>query len=203
MRIPENREAVSNLEIDFLGFIFYPPSKRYVGGLPEKSLQDLFSTRKQKVGIFVNETQGLIMELQKRLGLDFIQLHGDETPGSCFKLKETGIRVIKAFRIDDKFNPDCTTPYHGAADFFLFDTKANLQGGTGKKFNWQKLQKYSGDTPFFLSGGIKPGDAWAIRDIEHPFLYGIDLNSGFEDEPGLKNIGLLKQFIQEIHAISG
>jgi len=132
--------------------------------------------------------------------LNHIQLHGSESPEYCQKVKDAGFRVIKVFGIGDDFNFERTKPYTGIADYFLFDTKAVSYGGTGRKFNWALLEKYKGSTPFFLSGGIKPEDAEQINKINHPLLYGIDLNSGFEEKPGLKNTELLRQFINEIKA---
>jgi len=100
--------------------------------------------------------------------------------------------------MDEEFNFSTTEPYEGTVDYFLFDTKTKQHGGSGKKFDWEILEKYNGETPFFLSGGIGPDDAENIKQISHPKLAGVDLNSGFEDEPGLKNIEKLKQFIIEL-----
>lgn len=100
--------------------------------------------------------------------------------------------------MDEGFNFASIAVFEGNVDYFLFDTKTKQHGGSGKKFNWQLLEKYTGNTPFFLSGGIGPDDVEEIKGINHPMLAGVDLNSGFEDEPGLKNIEKLKKFIEEI-----
>lgn len=194
MKFTENREAVEQLAVDWLGFIFYPPSKRYIGENPDERL---FQTDKIKVGVFVDENAFEILALAKNLGFEWVQLHGKENPLTCRILKNQGLKIIKAFRVDDAFNFSKTRDYSGVADLFLFDTKSSLPGGSGKKFNWEILGKYKGNTPFLLSGGIGPEDVDEIKKIDHPAFEGIDLNSGFEDEPGLKNSEKLKKFITE------
>ena len=186
------------LPIDFFGFIFYPPSKRFAGEPETERIQKLTDTPKSKVGVFVNETGEKIIRTGEKTGLSHIQLHGEESPEFCRKIRESGFSIIKAFRIDERFNFDETTAYGESADFFLFDTRAGLPGGTGEKYNWELLKKYQGKIPFFLSGGIRATDVSAIRSLIHPQFYGIDLNSGFEDAPGLKNFNLLKTFIYEL-----
>ena len=195
---PENRKAVEQAGAGFLGFIFYPKSKRYIGNLEEISKQLLFDTQLPKVGVIVNEEFKTVIDLASKHGLNYIQLHGSESPEFCQKVKEAGFKVIKVFGVGEDFNFKKAEPYTGIADFFLFDTKAITHGGTGRKFNWALLENYKCSTPFFLSGGIRPEDANQIKSISHPKLYGIDLNSGFEEKPGLKNTALLKQFINEI-----
>lgn len=195
MKFTENRQQVEKLGVDFLGYIFYGPSKRFVG---ENSEPGLFNSAIPKVGVFVNENAFEILGLAKNLGFEFVQLHGNENPKTCSILKKQGLKIIKAFSVDEKFKFSVTQKFEKVADFFLFDTKTNLPGGSGEKFNWEILKNYSGHTPFFLSGGIKSTDAIRIKEIEHPKLTGIDLNSGFEDEPGLKNIKKLEQFISEL-----
>lgn len=196
MKFPSNREELENLHIDFLGYIFYKPSKRFVGENPEK---ELFSSSTENVGVFVNENAFKILSLSKKYGFKYVQLHGKENPKTCSMLKKQGLKIIKAFSVDERFDFKKTLAYEKVADFFLFDTKTKLHGGSGEKFNWEILEKYNGHTPFFLSGGLRFEDAEAIKNISHPKLTGVDLNSGFEDEPGLKNVENLKQFIAEIN----
>lgn len=195
MKLTQNREAVEKLGIDFLGYIFYADSKRYIGENPEAGL---FAAQKPKVGVFVNENAFEILGLAKNLGFEYVQLHGTENPKTCQLLKTQGLKVIKAFCVDENFKFSDTKPFEKVADFFLFDTKTNLPGGSGEKFNWKILNNYKGHTPFFLSGGITLDDAKNIKEIEHTKLTGVDLNSGFEDKPGVKNIEKLKQFIAEL-----
>lgn len=195
MKFTENREQIEKLDIELLGYIFYPPSSRFIGDTPESGL---FSSEKAKVGVFVDENAFEILGLAKNMGFDYVQLHGKENPKTCGILKSQGLRIIKAFSLDDKFKFSDTKAWEKVADYFLFDTKTDKPGGSGQKFDWQILEKYTGHIPFFLSGGIGPDDAKAIKKITHPKFTGVDLNSGFEDEPGLKNIESLKSFIREL-----
>jgi phosphoribosylanthranilate isomerase len=190
-----NRQEIDKLPVDLLGFIFYSQSKRFVGAEYEPGL---FNTTKKKTGVFVDENIFEMMGLAKNLGFEYIQLHGKENPDTCKILKKQGLKVIKAFNLHDAFDFSVLLPYEKNVSYFLFDTRSELPGGSGKKFNWKVLEKYTGHTPFFMSGGIQPEDADAILQLDHPKLHGIDLNSGFEDEPGLKNIEKLKSFISAI-----
>lgn len=195
MKFTQNREQVEALGVDLLGYIFYGPSKRFVGDSPDAGL---FQSEKPKVGVFVNENAFEILGLAKNLDFDYVQLHGKENPKTCAMLKKQGLHVLKAFPMDEGFNFASTAAYEQKVDYFLFDTKTKQHGGSGRKFNWQLLEKYTGDTPFFLSGGIGPSDVAEIKKINHPMLAGVDLNSGFEDKPGLKNIENLKKFITDL-----
>ena len=198
MRDPENISGVVSALPDFMGFIFYPKSKRFVGS--EFSAQTMQSVPEsvKKVGVFVDELPENVMEICKKLGLDVAQLHGNETPGYCLKIQDSGLPVFKAFSVDDQFEFSQLEAYPGVCDYFLFDTKGHVPGGTGQKFNWRLLKNYQVHIPFFLSGGIGPDDLEAIRRFEHPRWRGIDINSGFESEPALKNIEKVKNFIFDI-----
>lgn len=198
MKNTQNRQEVEKLDVDFMGYIFYPLSKRYVGEKPDTGL---FNSEKPKVGVFVDENAFEILALSKNLGFEWVQLHGKENPLTCQMLKKQGLKIIKAFSIDEKFNFASTEQYAKVTNFFLFDTKTKTHGGSGKKFDWSILDKYKGHTPFFLSGGIGPNDIQSIREVNHPKLTGVDLNSGFEEEPGLKNIEILKKFIDNINSL--
>lgn len=195
MKFTANRQAVEKLPVDFLGFIFYPESKRFVGDVTDPGL---FNSSKIKVAVFVNENIFEILGLAKNLGFEYIQLHGKENPETCRILKKQGLKVIKAFNLNEDFDFSVLEAYDKSVDYFLFDTKSSLPGGSGKKFNWSILEKYSGKKPFFLSGGIKPEDAETIKQLEHSKLMGIDLNSGFENEPGVKNADELETFIRQL-----
>ncbi len=192
-----NREALEKLQVDFIGFIFYPKSKRFVGDVNETGL---FNTSKIKVAVFVDENLFEVLGLAKNFGFKYIQLHGKENPETCRILRKQGLKVIKAFNLEENFDFSSLDAWKKNVDYFLFDTKSTLHGGSGKKFNWEILKKYSGENHFFLSGGIKPDDVELIRQLNHPKLFGIDLNSGFEDEPGIKNIEKLKKFIMQLKA---
>ncbi|PIF04850.1 MAG: N-(5'-phosphoribosyl)anthranilate isomerase [Draconibacterium sp.] len=197
MKFTANRMDVEVLPVDFLGFIFYYKSKRYVGDDPPVQL---FNGDKPKVGVFVDENVSFIFSKTKRYGLNWVQLHGKETPQTCKLIKNQGLKLIKVFNVDESFDFQKTIAYEKVTDYFLFDTKTTLPGGSGKKFNWKILENYHGTTPFFLSGGITSEDATSINKIDHKQLAGIDVNSGFEDSPGKKNIEKLRKFIKEIRS---
>jgi len=198
MRETENIRQLVELGPDYIGFIFYPKSKRFVGEEIAPEAVELVPTFIQKVGVFVDEPFESLLEQFRSNKLEMVQLHGNELPEYCARMKQLGIPVIKVFSVGNNFDFTTTEPYAGNCDFFLFDTKDELPGGTGRKFNWQLLDAYSGETPFFLSGGIGPADAEMIGNLKHPKLYGVDVNSGFEIEPALKNIEALKRFIATI-----
>ncbi len=197
MRSTENREAVEALGVDLMGYIFYAPSRRFVGERPDPGL---FNSERPKVAVFVDENAFEILGIARNFGFEYVQLHGKENPKTCALLKKQGLKVLKAFSVDEGFDIADTHAYQGSVDYFLFDTKTKLHGGSGKKFEWSLLNKYTGHTPFFLSGGIGSDDVKAIRSIDHPKLTGVDLNSGFEDEPGIKNIEKLRKFIEELQS---
>lgn len=208
MREPDNIRQVAETGINWMGFIFYPQSPRCLrddgNGEPLSSFISQLSTvncRLKKVGVFVNATQEEIMETAARYRLDFLQLHGNESPDSCYALHKRGYAVIKAFSIATEEDLKPTADYEGRADYFLFDTPCSGYGGSGKQFDWPILSAYKGQTPFLLSGGINPGSAEALRNFSHPRLAGIDLNSGFETKPGIKDATLLKVFVDKIKSI--
>lgn len=176
---------------DFVGFIFYNKSKRFVKRSP---------TLKQahKVGVFVNASTQEIKSCIATHSLDVVQLHGQESPEMCSFLKEE-VKVIKAFGLDSTFNFKDTTPYEPFVDFFLFDTKTILHGGSGEKYDWSVLEDYSGSIPFFISGGIRPDLIHEIQKVKHSKFQGVDLNSGFENAPCDKDIPKLKQFIVQLN----
>ncbi len=193
-----NIEEVVKLKPDYIGFIFYPKSKRYIGAQIPHNIQTIIPSTVQKVGVFVDELFSTLVEKYNTNALDMVQLHGRELPDYCEKLKKLNIRIIKAFGIAADFDFETVKDFEPYCDYFLFDTAADSHGGTGIKFDWKKLDQYTGDKPFFLSGGIQSADAEEIRKMTHNQLYAIDLNSRFELEPGLKDIPKLKSFIKQI-----
>ena len=198
MRNPSNIRELVQLKPDYIGFIFYPKSKRFIGDQISDEILSLIPVYIQKVGVFVDEPFDSLLEKFKSNQLDIAQLHGSEIPGYCQRLKMLGIPLIKVFNISNDFDFELVKPYGPWCDFYLFDTAGELPGGSGLKFDWVKLDHYSGEKPFFLSGGIKPFDAKNIKQLSHNKLYAIDVNSGFELEPGLKNIPKLKAFMEEV-----
>jgi len=197
MKYPENIHAVAALKPDYMGFIFYPKSPRYVEPLDIATLNSLPESIK-KIGVFVNEDLEDILTIATKYNLDGVQLHGTELVKMCKELRKAGFIVIKAFPIAEAYNFKVTKVYEGSCDYFLFDTKTDAYGGSGLKFNWGMLDEYVGETPFLLSGGIAADDAEAILKIEHPKFAGIDLNSKFEVKPGEKNVELLRDFINQL-----
>lgn len=197
MKYPENIEELNKLSIDYMGMIFYPKSPRYIDNQEWQAEANIHSSNIKRVGVFVNSTEAYIVEMIDRYKLDLIQLHGNESPDFCAELNEF-IPIIKAFSISESSDFEQTKAYEGLRGYFLFDTKTPQYGGSGKKFDWAILDAYDGDTPFFLSGGISAEDVEPIKAIKHPWLYGVDLNSKFETEPGLKDIQLLDQFIKQL-----
>ena len=199
MRDPANIAGlVTAASPDYLGFIFYPQSKRFVGLKPLPEVLAVVPDAVKKVGVFVDETLGMVGMVSEQWKLDAVQLHGKESSEYCKQLKMKGLVVIKAFSVDESFDFTALEAYRQSCDFFLFDTKGHLPGGTGQKFNWQLLSNYQLDKPFFLSGGIGHDDLNAVREFGHPQLLGIDINSGFEISPALKDVVSIRKFISEI-----
>ena len=201
MRDPSNIAGLVRLNPDFIGFIFYPKSKRFIGEKLPDEIQGLIPASIQKVGVFVDEPFNGLIGKYNRSNLDIVQLHGGELPDYCKGLKEQNIPVIKVFSITPDFDFRTINPYEPVCDYYLFDTASESPGGSGIKFNWTKLDQYQGNKPFFLSGGIQPGDIGQINPIQHQHLYGVDVNSGFEVEPGIKDISKLGSFIDRLRNI--
>jgi len=198
MRNQSNIEDLVKLKPDYIGFIFYLKSKRFIGEKIPSEIQALIPVYIQKVGVFVDEPFDNLLEKFRSNKLEMVQLHGSELPGYCERLKNLDIPVIKVFSIDSNFDFETVKPYDRYCDFYLFDTATQLRGGSGIKFDWKKLDQYKEDKPFFLSGGIQSTDVDEIKGITHNQLHAIDVNSGFEMEPGIKNIPILKSFIEEV-----
>lgn len=186
----ENIREVEAMGVDWLGFIFYPGSKRYVAAPPLYLPQQA-----RRVGVFVNAPLPEILLKIKEFGLDFIQLHGSESPEFCAEVKKSGVKVIKAIHAGDASD---LSNLDYPVDYLLFETPTEAFGGSGRHFDWSLLDHYSGSIPFLLSGGIGPDDAPAIRNISHPMFAGIDLNSRFESAPGIKEPGLLTSFLAKL-----
>lgn len=194
LRDPENIRDVIQLKPDLIGLIFYPGSPRYISDLKSLAFLNEIQERPLTVGVFVNPEMEDIRKISKAVRLDVVQLHGSETPEMCRAIREEGHMVIKAFGIQPGFDFSFTEPYSLTANYFLFDTGGPVPGGSGKAFSWDILDLYRGETSFFLSGGISPETE--IFPV-HTGLAGVDLNSRFETEPGMKAIGLLKKFIKQ------
>ena len=194
MRQQGNIEELVALKPNFIGFIFYEKSPRFVGEeLSEEYVKTIPKSIK-KVGVFVNANPGYILDMVKKYDLQYAQLHGNEMPDICRSLRQKGVNIIKAFSIDEKFNFAMLNNYKSFCDLFLFDTKGIMPGGNGIPFDWKLLKKYDNEKPFFISGGIGLDNIEEIIALSKTLpVYGIDVNSVFETEPGVKDISKLKE----------
>ena len=199
MREADNIRAVEALGVDWMGFIFWPESKRFCNRKP-----DYLPTRCKRVGVFVNADVADVVRYAVEYGLNIVQLHGDENRQYIMQMRQAlaaaGVKcaVIKALAIKSAADIAQCENYVGFVDYFLFDTPTDGRGGSGKSFDWTLLaDNYRLMTPFLLSGGIGPESASAIKEFNHPCCEGIDLNSRFESAPGRKDVGKLREFIVE------
>ena len=203
MREVENIREVEALGIDLMGFIFWPKSSRYVNERPA-----YLPTQCKRVGVFVNEDAETIKKIAEDYALDYIQLHGSESPEQISHLSPltSHLSIIKAFNIATTEDLEATKPYEGIVDYFLFDTKGKSVGGNGEKFDWSVLSDYVGETPFLLSGGIGPDDTERVKFFLTSHLspltskkcIGIDLNSRFETAPAIKDVAVLSRFLSQL-----
>ena len=190
MRYPVNILEVGALSPDFMGFIFYGQSPRFVSTgfrIPHE-----LPTSIKKVGVFVDDPFERVFDAVNKHKLDFAQLHGDETVVFCEKLKQAEKGVIKAFSIDRDFDFNQLDPYKSVCDFFLFDTKGKYRGGNASSFDWDLMQRYDQEVPFFLSGGVSLANIERALQLKGLNLYGIDVNSGVELNPGVKDVERLR-----------
>ncbi len=191
MREAKNIEEIASLYPDYMGFIFYDKSPRYVG--EEFVIPKNIPSSVQKVGVFVNEGFETILGRRSSIEFQFVQLHGDESVELCEDLKDAGLKVIKAFSVDDDFDFSVTKKYDSSVDYFLFDTKGKYYGGNAKVFDWKVLKRYNQQVPFFLSGGLSPENIGMVKELNEMNIHALDLNSGVEISPGLKNIDKIKE----------
>jgi len=198
MREPNNIAALSDLQPDYMGFIFWAPSSRYVNETTPKLDQ-----RIKKTGVFVDASVDYIQSSISTHQLQAVQLHGKETPNYCQLIQGFGVEVIKAFSVKNVFDFSTLEAYESSCDFFLFDTKGALPGGNGYTFDWSLLKEYPSQKPFFLSGGIGLENTQEIKELLNTDLplFAIDVNSKFELAPGLKKIEELKQFKKELYEL--
>lgn len=221
MREADNIRAVAQAGADMIGMIFHKQSKRYVpmvnsqsGIVPDRpsaSLQQAVddSARRQQgvplVGVFVDDMVQNIVTRIYNFGLDYVQLHGSESPVMIENLRRTvdpdihpGIKIIKTIGISGPDDFGKCDEYEGVADLLLFDTACASHGGSGRQFDWRLLEAYHGSLPFLLSGGIGPADAAKVRAVQHPRFAGIDINSRFEMAPAVKDADLVREFINKV-----
>ena len=195
----DNIKEVVEYSPDYLGFIFYEHSKRYVGQELDRARLNNIDSGIKKVGVFVNATEKEVLQKIDEYNLDFVQLHGDETPVFCKQLCRN-VKIIKAFGVDEEFDFLRLNEYKSSIEYFLFDTKTLEHGGSGKQFDWNILEKYDNEIPFFLSGGIDINDIGSILQLNKLNIHAIDVNSKFEIRPGLKDINKIKKLRDAIHS---
>lgn len=222
MREAGNIGELSALGVDMIGMIFCKESPRYVsmipsftGTLPDYSEERLRhpakaaagqeGRRPARVGVFCDEMPQTIITCIYNFGLDYVQLHGEESRVMIENLRRTVVPdiaaqlgVIKTISISETSDLARCDEYEGAVDYFLFDTACAQKGGSGKQFDWSVLESYHGTTPFLLSGGIGPEDAERVKQIRHPRFAGIDINSRFETAPGVKDVERVRQFVTSL-----
>ncbi len=196
----DNILDVAALQPDYVGFIFYQKSPRYVGEYFE--MPKIIDPKIKKVGVFVNAPMDFVYNTSKKFDLDYVQLHGSESPEYCEKLKKKQIKIIKAFQIDEAFDFDTLKEYETVIDLFLFDTKTQHYGGSGESFDWRILQRYSLEKEYFLSGGLGLDNIEEIDKLDLNKVHAVDVNSKFEITPGQKNIALLKKLNERIERLS-
>jgi phosphoribosylanthranilate isomerase len=200
----QQMHQLGEMGVEFAGMIFYHKSPRFVLKHLNGEMVKRAKLKVYKVGVFVNASYDEILNHTENFGLDMVQLHGDETPKFCEKVSNY-ISVIKAFRLTDTDNiPWMIKDYTEAADMYMFDTMGAGYGGTGKKFNWQMLNGLNIAKPFFLSGGIEPTDATAVKEFAKEDvakdLFALDVNSKFEKIPGMKDMELVRKFVGEVRS---
>lgn len=199
-----NALLTSSFPPDALGFIFYPKSPRYVGESLRPDFMRFLRQYVCTVGVFVNASPDTILQSIENFGFSAVQLHGAETMDFCANLKERiklmfpALQIWKAFSIATAEDLRAIAQYEGIIDKALLDTKGAAHGGNGTRFDWSLLEEYSSHIPFFLSGGIALEHAAEIKKIQHPYLYGVDINSRFETAPALKDVATVHSFLESL-----
>lgn len=198
----EQVRTLDEMAVDFAGFIFYPKSPRFMRNKIEPEQLRRLKLRIAKVGVFVNMAYDELMHTVDDYRLDMVQLHGDETPRFCEQVANN-VTVIKAFRLSENDPIDwMVRPYHEGTDMYMFDTLGSGYGGTGKKFDWTVLKNSSIDKLFYLSGGIEPGDEAKLNQFRTEDaarkLFAVDINSRFETSAGIKDMAMIKTFIDTL-----
>lgn len=192
----------AELNVDYVGFIFYSKSPRYVIGKLRPEELSVLPAHIKKVGVFVNEKPELVVQLSSDFNLDFVQLHGAESPDFCQGLQEKGLHVIKAFGVGDEFDFNGLKPYVGKVSYFLFDTATAEHGGSGRTFNWSVLKQYPFNVPIFLGGGVGIENLESLLFQDIPQLHAVDLNSKLEISPGLKDIAKVQAAVRIVKGLA-
>jgi phosphoribosylanthranilate isomerase len=194
MKYPDNIRDVAALEPDFMGFIFYAGSPRYVGEDLEAAFLRNLPRKIKKVGVFVDAPAMKLLDKVSQYDLDLVQLHGNESPDYCREICKN-VEVVKAFGVSESFDFKVLDSYLSSCHYFLFDTKTEAHGGSGETFDWNILKNHKHRIPFFISGGIDLSHVDDVAALKAPLthLAAIDVNSKFEISPGMKDIEALKK----------
>ena len=196
---PENIADLLAIEpkIDYFGSISYADSPRHCDDALLEKLS-FGADASQKVLVVVDMSIEDILTHCEKYGYTIVQLHSSNyTKQQAIQLIDAGLEVWKVFSI--KYDlPREIEKWHGYADLFLFDTKTPKHGGSGEQFDWSVLSAYKGPTAFILSGGVGIQDATRVRKYKHEFCIGVDINSRFETEPGIKDVGLVSEFLNKV-----
>lgn len=201
LRDADNLKQIAALNPDFIGFIFYDQSPRFVGDSLDEATVRALPRSIRKVGVFVNASPDYILRNVKKYDLQYVQLHGTETPDFCRSLQNRGLNVIKAFRIGEGFNFSMLNNYKAFSDLFLFDAKGEQPGGNGITFDWDVLKNYDNAKPFFISGGIGLDNLDQLDQLKGMKLYGVDVNSQVETAPGVKDVAKVAELITRLRPI--
>ncbi|MFP4093889.1 MAG: phosphoribosylanthranilate isomerase [Cyclobacteriaceae bacterium] len=201
MKFFHNMLKVAQLKPDYLGFIFYEKSRRYMPDTLKPEDLAKLPRRMKKVGVFVNASSEEMIKQAKTYRLNLLQLHGDESPEQCRELKQAGQQIIKVFSIgQDNFDFSQLNSYKPHVQYFLFDTKGKERGGNGETFDWSQLRRYDQEVPFFLSGGISLDNVALLKEMSFFNIHALDVNSRFELEPGIKDLDLLQKLKGKMYA---
>lgn len=190
----------------FIGFVFYPPSRRHVTPELAEALAGLVPSGVTRVGLFVDPEDAMLAAILERVPLDLLQLHGQESPRRVAELKARFRKpVMKAIAIASPEDPDAALPYLDVVDWLLFDAKppravaGALPGGNGLAFDWQLLGGRQWPKPWMLSGGLTAKNVTqAVATTRAPV---VDVSSGVEIRPGLKDIGKISEFLATVGAL--
>lgn len=191
----DNISRILFLEPDYLGFIFYPKSPRYVVGKLNTDMLSIIPPTVKRTGVFVDNSEYEIRDAIKTYGLQAVQLHGHEKPRLCAQIRDLGVEVIKTFHIEDSHDFEGVWDYTEVVDYYLFDTKTPAYGGSGKPFDWQLVLRQPLRTPWVLSGGLGPDN---IAEAAQSGATMLDFNSRFESAPGIKDYDLLETALKKI-----
>ncbi|MDJ0364990.1 phosphoribosylanthranilate isomerase [Hymenobacter sp. H14-R3] len=199
MREAANILAIADFNPDFLGFIFYDKSPRFAGEVLSTEVLRSLPATVAKVGVFVDAPLPELLATTARYSLEYVQLHGHETLAYCQAVHAQGLRIIKAFSVDEQFDFSTLVAFEPVCELFLFDTKGPHRGGNGQTFDWRVLANYHGPTPFLLSGGLGLANTDELLRFHHPRLAGYDFNSLLEISPGLKDAEATGHLLTRLH----